>query len=359
MNHPIRSQSDLIYVTRHVARNVTRHVARKVTRHLTRNVAWHAAGPLVLGLAIAGCGEDRDAPIEVSGHIEATEIRLASKVPGRLMEMSVDEGDTVTLGQMVAQVDTTDLHLIWLANRAERAQAQAELRLRMAGARSEDIETARAAMRQSETELEAARKDLERMRTLLETGSATEKAAEDAVTRVELAESRLTAAREQWQRLQRGSRPEEIDAAASRLDLAEARLAQVRQQIEDARITAPSDGRITEKLAEPGELLGVGSPVAVLVDLAHPWLTVFLGEPDLSHVSLGQEVTVRSDGGEERTGHLRYISSEAEFTPRNVQTRDERIKLVFEARIGLENRDGLWKPGMPAEARLPVRNRAS
>ena len=78
MNHPIRSQSDLIYVTRHVARNVTRHVARKVTRHLTRNVAWHAAGPLVLGLAIAGCGEDRDAPIEVSGHIEATEIRLAS-----------------------------------------------------------------------------------------------------------------------------------------------------------------------------------------------------------------------------------------------------------------------------------------
>jgi len=326
---------------------------------LHRSAPLRAGVALLFFLTIAGCGGDRDGVIEVSGHIEATEIRLASKVPGRLLEMAVAEGDMVTRGQTLAQVDTTDLHLAWLAIRAERAQAEAELRLRTAGARSEDIETARAGMRQSETELEAARKDLGRMRTLLQTGSATEKAVEDAQTRVELAESRLTAAREQWQRLQRGSRAEEIDAAAARLDLAEARLAQVRQQIQDARITAPSDGRITEKLAEPGELLAVGSPIAVLVDLARPWLTVFLGESDLSRVSLGQEVTVRSDGGDERTGHLRYISSEAEFTPRNVQTRDERVKLVFEARIGLENADGLWKPGMPAQARLPMRNRDS
>lgn len=314
---------------------------------------------IALVIAMAACGGDRNGPIEVSGHIEATEIRLASKVPGRLSELLVAEGDMVTAGQALAQIDTTDLHLSWLAIRAERAAADAELRLRMAGARSEDIETARAAVRQAETELESARKDLSRMRTLLETGSTTEKAADDAAARAEVADTRLTAAREQWQRLQRGSRPEEIDAAVARLEVADARLAQARQQIDDARVAAPSEGRITEKLAEPGELLGIGSPIAVLVDLSDPWLTVFLSEPDLSSVALGQEVSVSSDGGEERTGHLDYISSEAEFTPRNVQTRDERVKLVFEARIGLDNPDGLWKPGMPAQARIPVRRTES
>ncbi|MCA9726664.1 MAG: efflux RND transporter periplasmic adaptor subunit [Candidatus Eisenbacteria bacterium] len=325
-------------------------------KHVLRNPArWRGAAGLGLCVWLAGCSGDQADVIQVSGHIEATEVRISSKTTGRLSQLMIDEGDRVQSGQVLAQVDTTDLHISRRAADAERALAEAELRLRMAGARSEDIAAARAGMQQAETELAAAEKDLSRIRALLETGSATQKMEDDAQARRDVAQGRLDAAREQWQRLKRGSRPEEIDAAAARLDAADARVAQIRQQIADARIVAPSAGRVTEKLAEPGELLGVGSPVVILTNLDSPWLTVYLSEPDLGRVALGQDVDVTTDGGEERKGTLTYVSSEAEFTPRNVQTRDERVKLVFEARVGLENPDGIWKPGMPAEASLQTR----
>jgi HlyD family secretion protein len=109
---------------------------------------------------------------------------------------------------------------------------------------------------------------------------------------------------------------------------------------------------VTEKIAEQGELLQPGAGLCVVTNLSDAWLTVYVTGPDLGRIRLGQEAEVRTDDGQTRQGKVRYIASEAEFTPKNVQTRDERVKLVYRIKIGLDNADGMFKPGMPAEARL-------
>jgi HlyD family secretion protein len=111
---------------------------------------------------------------------------------------------------------------------------------------------------------------------------------------------------------------------------------------------------MTEKLAEVGELLSPGAGLCVLTDIGHPWLTVYLGEADLGRIRLGQEAEVVEDGGQRRSGRITFVARDAEFTPKNVQTREERVKLVFKVKISLDNADGLFKAGMPAEARIRV-----
>jgi HlyD family secretion protein len=120
----------------------------------------------------------------------------------------------------------------------------------------------------------------------------------------------------------------------------------------DAVIASPAPGVVTSKIAEEGELLPAGATIAVVTRLDDPWLTVYVAEPDVPRIRIGQEAEVVTDDGQSRTGRVTFIASKAEFTPTNVQTRDERVKLVFKVKIGLENHDGLFKPGMPAEARI-------
>jgi HlyD family secretion protein len=311
------------------------------------------ATPWVLCLALAACARDGDEGVIVaSGHVEATEVRVATEVAGTLASVEVEEGDRVTAGQVLARVDTTDLELALAGARAERGQAEAELRLRLAGARREDIGEARALVQRAQAELDGAGRDFERMEGLLASGSGTEKARDDARARRDAAAASVKAARERLSRLQAGSRREEIDAARARVAAADARIAQLEQQVRDAVVTSPVEGTVTEKLAEKGELAARGTGVAVVSDLVRPWLTVYVPEPDLGRVRIGQEAEVRTDDGQVRTGRVAAVASKAEFTPRNVQTRDERVKLVYKLKIGLPNPDGLFKAGMPAEARI-------
>lgn len=308
------------------------------------------ASLLALG---AGC---RSAPengaIVASGHVEATEVRLAAKVGGRLLTLEAEEGAAVTKDQVLARIDTTDLELALAAARAERAQADAGLRLALAGARVEEIREARAQVARAEAELDGARRDLERMQGLLDSGSGTPKSRDDARVRRDAAAAGLDAARERLLRFETGARAEEKDAARGRLAAADARIAQVDQQIADATVRSPLAGVLTEKLAEPGELLAPGAGLAVITDLQDAWLTVYVGEPDLGRIRLGQKARVVTDDGQEREGTVSFVSPRAEFTPKNVQTRDERVKLVYRLKVALPNADGLFKPGMPAEARL-------
>ena len=164
--------------------------------------------------------------------------------------------------------------------------------------------------------------------------------------------ARLAAMKESLARLRSGSRPEEIEASRARVAGAEARIAQLEQQLLDARVTSPLEGVVTEKIAEAGELLQAGSPLVVVTDLGSPWLTVYVTGPDLGRIRLGQEAEVVTDDGQSRKGTITFIASQAEFTPKNVQTRDERVKLVYKVKVGLDNPDGLFKPGMPAEAHV-------
>ena len=307
----------------------------------------------LLGLLLPGCGNQRNPSLIItSGHVEATDVRVSTKVPGRLESFAAMEGDRVGAGEEMGRIDTVDIRLALDAARADRGQAEAELRLRLAGSRAEEIAEAGALADRAAADLAGAQRDLDRMQGLLDGGSGTVKARDDAATRKEMAESALRAARERLQRLKAGSRPEEIDAARARLAGADARIAQLDQQIKDSVITSPVSGVITEKLVEAGELLGTGAALAVVTDLADSWLTIYVSEPDLARIRIGQEAEVVTDDGQRRTGRISFISSEAEFTPKNVQTRDERVKLVFKVKIHLENGDGLFKPGMPAEARI-------
>ncbi|HET8645350.1 MAG TPA: efflux RND transporter periplasmic adaptor subunit, partial [Vicinamibacteria bacterium] len=162
----------------------------------------------------------------------------------------------------------------------------------------------------------------------------------------------LTAMKEALGRMRAGSREEEKDAARARLAAAEARIAQLEQQIKDAVITSPLAGVVTEKVAEAGELLQSGAPLGEVTNLADAWLTVYLPESDLGRIRFGQAAEVTTDGGQKRAGRVSFVASQAEFTPKNVQTRDERVKLVYKLKIGLPNDDGLFKAGMPAEARI-------
>jgi HlyD family secretion protein len=290
--------------------------------------------------------------ITASGHVEATEVRLSAKVPGHVEAMAVQEGDAVAAGQEIARIDVTDTRLALAAAAAERAQADAELRLRLAGSRREDVAEAEAQVQRARADLRGAEEDLARMEKLLKSGSGTDKARDDARTRRDVAAANVEAAGERLRRLQAGSRPEEKDAARARVASADARIAQLRQQVEDAVVRSPVAGVVTEKLAERGELLARGAGLAVVTELARPWLTVYLPEPELGRIRLGQEAEVVTDDGQRRTGRVTFVSPQAEFTPKNVQTADERAKLVYRLKISLDNADGVFKPGMPAEARL-------
>ncbi|UCF67050.1 MAG: efflux RND transporter periplasmic adaptor subunit [Acidobacteriota bacterium] len=316
-----------------------------------------AAGILASSLAgNLGCSDlandGEPGRILVSGHMEATEVRISTKIGGTLKWFPVEEGNRVEQGQKIAQIDTVDLELNLAAVRAESDLARAELELRRSGYRAEEIAEARAQVDAAEAELAAAERDLERFQGLLDSGSGTEKLRDDARTRREVAANMLQAARERLRKLESGFRREETEAARARFEAARARIAQIEQQIGDAAVVSPVAGVVTEKLAEAGELLAPGSGLAMVTQLDDAWLTAYLPEPDLGKVRLGQQAIVETDGGETRRGELTFINAQAEFTPRNVQTRDERIKLVYRIKISVDNRDGLFKPGMPAHAWL-------
>jgi HlyD family secretion protein len=315
---------------------------------------------VLAALAVAACGKGKDdGVIAASGHVEATEVRLSAKVAGHVEALAVQEGDTVAAGQEIARVDTTDVRLALDAALAERAQADAERRLRVAGSRREDIAEAEAQVQRAEADRRGAQEDLERMETLLRSGSGTEKSRDDARTRRDVAVASLDATRERLRKLKAGSRPEEIDSASARVAAADAKIAQLKQQIADAVVKSPVAGVVTEKLVEPGELITRGTGIVVVTELARPWLTVYVPEPDLGRVRLGQEAEVATDAGQKRNGRVTFVSSQAEFTPKNVQTSEERAKLVYKIKIGLDNADGLFKPGMPAEARLHTTEQAA
>jgi HlyD family secretion protein len=306
-----------------------------------------------LGTALCGCGAPGDlSRIVTSGHVEATKVRVSTKIPGRLESFPVKEGDRVASGQELARIDTVDIRLALDAARADRGQVDAELRIRLSGARPEEIAEAEAHVTRVEADLAGAQQDLERMQGLLDAGSGTDKARDDARTRRDVNESVLRGARDRLRLLRAGFRREEIEAARARLAAADARIAQLEQQKSDAVILSPVTGIVTGKLVERGELLPAGAALAVVTDLSDAWLTIYVGEPDLARIRIGQQTEVVTDDGQSRSGKISFISSEAEFTPKNVQTRDERVKLVFKVKVSLENADGLFKPGMPAEARL-------
>lgn len=306
--------------------------------------------------------------VRVSGQVEATDVQVAAPVGGRLLELRVAEGDRVAAGAIVAQLDTEDAKLTLSRAQADRQQADAQLRLLLAGARPEDVRQAEAQVAAIETEvrgaaaeLAAAQADVDRFDALLASNSGSRKQRDDAVTKRDVAKERaqgardrVRGARETVARLRAGSRPEEVAAARARVASATAQIATLEKAIADATITAPIAGIVSEKLADAGELLPPRAPVIVLTDLDHVWANVYVDEPAVPRLTLGQPATLFTDaGGAGLPGTVSYISSKAEFTPRNVQTAEDRSRLVYRVKVSANNAAGTLKSGMPVEAEIP------
>jgi HlyD family secretion protein len=320
-------------------------------------------------LAGAACRDRQPATAaRVSGQVEATEVQVSAEVGGRIIQMPIAEGDRLKQGDLVATLDTRDIDLALQQAQAERAQAEAQLRLLQAGSRPEDIRQAQsqAAAAHGEvaavkTELAAAEADLQRFERLLQSNSGSQKQRDDAATRRDVARDRLASAQARESaalatvaRLKAGSRREEIDAARARVATVDARIASLAKSKEDATVRAPIDGVISERLLDPGEMAAPRAPIAVLTDLDHAWAEVFVDEPQIPRIKLGQAATVFTDaGGSGLPGKVSFISPKAEFTPRNVQTAEDRSKLVYRVKITVDNKEGILKQGMPVEAEIP------
>ena len=212
----------------------------------------------------------------------------------------------------------------------------------------------------AQSELEAANADLQRFEALLKSNAGSRKQRDDAATRRDVAVARVTAARdhasaasETVARLKSGARPEEIAGARARVAAADAQIAILRKNISDAVLTSPVSGIVTAKLADAGETIAPRTPVAAITDLDHAWANVYVDEPVVPRLKLGQPVALITDAGQRLQGTITFISPKAEFTPRNVQTAAERSKLVYRIKVSADNRDGVLKPGMPVEAELP------
>jgi HlyD family secretion protein len=318
---------------------------------------------------LSGCRQEAPSDaVRVSGHVEATEVQVAAEVGGRLVDLRVAEGDRVTAGSPIAQLDVRDIELQIGRARAERAASDAQLRLLEAGARVEDVRQAQAQMdaasadaAAAEAERWSAETDLQRFEALLQANAGSQKQRDDAGARVSVAREReraaldrVRAARETVARLQAGSRREDIEAARARVAVVDAQLAQLDKTRADATVAAPVSGIVTQKLTDAGEMVAPRMPLLVITDLDHAWANLFVPGPLMPRVALGQTATVLTDAGDRVTGTVTFISPQAEFTPRNVQTADERSKLVYRIKVSVDNRAGVLKQGMPVDAELAL-----
>jgi len=330
------------------------------------SIAWLIC---LTALAVPACRDKAaaDNP-RVSGQVEATEVQVAPEVGGRILDLPVVEGNRAAKGEVMARLDTRDVDLALQRARADRAAADAQLRLLEAGSRPEDIRQAEAQavaaaseVTAAQSDLDSAEKDFQRFDQLLKNGSGSGKQRDDAATRRDVAKDRVAsararadAAREGAARLRAGARREEVDAARARIAAVDAQIASLEKNKTDATVLAPIDGIVTERLLDPGEMAAARAPIVVLTDLDHAWAEVFVDEPHVPRLKLGQPATVFTDAGHSIPGTVSFISSKAEFTPRNVQTAEDRSKLVYRVKIAVDNRQGILKQGMPVEAEIPL-----
>lgn len=289
---------------------------------------------------ISGCAGNSGNKIEASGIIEGTDINIGSEVSGKVKQVCVEEGTKVKAGDTLVVIDDADYQIQLRQALANQNAAEAQYRLALEGSRKEDILQAEAAFKNAE-------KDFQRMKDLLASQAVTQKQYDDA-------EARFIAAQQTYEKLVRGLRSAEIEAARARRDQAVAAADMLRKRVHDCQILSPTVGTITLKAVEPGELVGPGSNLVRITYLDKVKLTIYVNEEQIPRISLGQDASVSIDTKMAFNGKVIYKSPVAEFTPKNVQTKEERTKLVFAVKILVDNPDGKLSPGLPADATISI-----
>jgi len=295
-----------------------------------------------LVLLASGCSlNTSSSPRSVSGTIETDEVHIASRYGGRVEKILAEEGAALKAGQVLVQLEAAEL-------RARREQAAAQLAEWEAGPRTDEKEAAGHDWEAVTAELEQARADAKRADELLSQRTISKTEQEQATTRARTLEKNVAAAKSRYDLLLAGTRPERIAQAR-------AQLAEIDAQLREMSIAAPSDCVLEVLSVKTGDVLAANREVATLLLVQHLWVRVYVPEPWLGHVQLGDTVKVRvdSDPSREFAGTVDQVAREAEFTPRNVQTVGERVKQVFGVKVRLDNPEGTLRAGMSADVVFP------
>jgi HlyD family secretion protein len=308
--------------------------------------------PIIFIFAVfSSCQKVEPTVMTLSGTVESKDVRISSLVGGRITELNYDEGDELKKDSVIAKIDCRDYELQLAQAETVISGAKAKLRLIKSGARKEDIASVSESNKQAQIAFDKANKEYERFEKLFETGSVTEKELDDIKVIRDRAQSQLDQSRHILEKLQNGAQIEEIDSVTASVKQAEASKAILNKKISDCVIVSPADGTVLHRLAEPGEITGPGTAILIVSDLSKVKIRAFVPEKELGHIKNGALVQVFVDTfeGISFPGKIAAVSSEAEFTPKTIQTADERVKTVYEFKVIVENKDRIFKPGMPVD----------
>lgn len=317
---------------------------------------------IVLILAImAGAGwyfygkyRSNHEPLTLYGNVDIRGVDLGFRVSGRLTEVLKDEGDSVTAGELMARIDPVPYEREIEQAKATLAASQAELDLKKAGYRSEELEQARATLAQNIATRTNAERNHQRQAELVRGGSVSRQALDDAETTFEEATQRVKVSQANLNQLEAGFRIEEINAAAAQVAQAAAALESAKIRLADTELKSPSDGVVLTRALEPGTIVQAGA-TALSISLENPvWVRAYVHETELGHVPPGTKVQLFTDSRPDKPYHgkVGFVSSRAEFTPKSVETPHLRTSLVYRLRIIVEDSDGSLRQGMPVTVTL-------
>lgn len=313
------------------------------------------AGFLALALLLFGCGNNGNKnEVTGTGTIEATESSIAAQVPGRIIRMNFEEGARVQRGDTLAEIDHRSLAQQVDQAKAGLVMAKQQYDLLVAGARSEDLKVGEEGVKQAEANFNLAKLAFDRTSKLYKEHSVSQSQMDAAQAQFDVAQAQLQSARQNLQKLRHYARPEEIRTAAAQVQQAQAALNNATIALEHSYVTAPFPGTVLDKLQEPGDFANVGTPLYTIANLKTMKMTVYIGEVDLAKIRLDNKAKVVLDGMPKHPfdGKVIFISPTAEFTPKNVETKQDRIKLVFAVKLEIANPDGYLKAGLPADATI-------
>lgn len=298
---------------------------------------------------------DPQAAFTMWGNVDVHQVELAFRVSGRIAKLDVDEGDRVAPGTELALLDRVPFETDVAAATAQVAMAQAQFDKATRGYRTEEIAQAAAAVRQREADLANARVTDERLKGLFPQGAVTRQDMDNADARVRESDAQLASAREQLALVTRGSRIEDIQAQEANLAAAKANLVKSQTALQDATLIAPSNGIVSVRAREVGAIVPVGATIYTVALNDPVWIRAYVPQPRLGRIKPGMTVKVEIDSvpGKQFDGTVGFISPEAEFTPKSVQTEQVRDDLVYRLRIVAKDPDNVFRQGMPVTVRVP------
>ena len=297
-----------------------------------------------------------DNTLRIAGNIEAHESVVGFKVPGRIVELAVQEGQYVDKGDLLARLDDDDYRQQVSMDEATIRTREAELKLALAGSRKQEIQAAKQSLIDAQSDRELKRAEFHRRQALLSEQAVSQEDVHSAETLMKRAEATYQRIKETYDQIVEGTRKEEIAVRRANLQLAQEHLEMAHVNLSYTVLSAPISGVVLVRQAELGEVMAPGTPVVTIADVDRLWMRGYINETDLGRVRWDQPATVHTDThpGKEYHGRVSFIASRAEFTPKSVETYKERVTLVYRIKIDLENSNHELKPGMPAEAIIDV-----